>query len=203
MRSANPANAEGADPSGHHWVTRLDRLLRLPSSIRGGTAMAQNQDDMHWMRHALALARKADREPGMNPIGCVIVRNGKLLAQGGNEVGVLFDPTAHAEIVTIRRAGAALRDPELRAATLYTTLQPCGMCTMASIWAKVGRIVFGAGRDDVHPMYFEDRHLDTLDFIRDAYREDLTIVGGVLATECAALYVPPEANVPKEEQFNR
>ena len=57
----------------------------------------------------------------------------------------------------------------LRGAVLYTTLQPCGMCTMASIWAKIGRIVYGAGRDDVHDMYFEDRHLDTVNFIRDAY----------------------------------
>ena len=85
----------------------------------------------------------------------------------------------------------SLQYHELRGATLYSTLQPCGMCTMATIWAKIGRIVFGAGRDDVHPMYFEDRHLDTLDFIRDAYRDDLMLQGGVLAAECAALYVPP------------
>jgi tRNA(adenine34) deaminase len=164
--------------------------------------MAQD-DDTRWMRHALELARKADREPGMNPIGCVIVCDGRLLAEGGNEVGIRFDPTAHAEIVTIRRAGAALRNPELRGFTLYTTLQPCGMCTMASIWAKIGRIVYGAGRGDVHPMYFEARHLDTLDFIRDAYLDDLTIAGGVLAAECAELYVPRDAQVPKREQFNR
>ncbi len=113
------------------------------------------------------------------------------------------DPTAHAEIVTIRRAGEKLQSHELRDAVLYTTLQPCGMCTMASIWAKVGRIVFGAGRDDVHKMYFEDRHLDTLDFIRDAYRDDLSIDGGVLATDCAALYVRPDEPVPQAEQFNR
>ena len=93
--------------------------------------------------------------------------------------------------------------PELRGVVLYTTLQPCGMCTMASIWAKIGRIVFGAGRDDVHPMYFEDRHLDALDFIRDAFRDDLSLQGGVLAEECAGLYVPPGADVPKDQQFNR
>ncbi len=74
---------------------------------------------------------------------------------------------------------------------------------MASIWAKIGRIVYGAGRADVHAMYFEDRHLDTVDFIRDAFRGDLSLEGGLLAVECAALYVPPDADVPKEEQFNR
>ncbi|MDB5362865.1 MAG: nucleoside deaminase [Rhodospirillales bacterium] len=52
---------------------------------------------------------------------------------------------------------------------------------MASIWAGVGRIVFGVGREDVHEMYFEDRHLGTMDYIRDAYRNDLTIDGGACA----------------------
>jgi tRNA(adenine34) deaminase len=91
---------------------------------------------------------------------------------------------------------------ELRGATLYSTLQPCGMCSMASIWAKIGRIVYGAGREDVHRMYFEDRHLDTLDFIRDAYRDDLSVQGGVLAAACAALYHSPDESVPVEEQGN-
>jgi tRNA(adenine34) deaminase len=73
---------------------------------------------------------------------------------------------------------------------------------MASIWAKVGRIVYGAGRKDVHRMYFEDRSLDTVDFIRDAYRDDLLIEGGCLSRECAALYYGPNDNVPEDEQAN-
>jgi tRNA(Arg) A34 adenosine deaminase TadA len=52
-------------------------------------------------------------------------------------------------------AGASFENGELREATLYTALQPCGMCTTAAIWSKVGRNVFGAGREDVHKMYFE------------------------------------------------
>ena len=162
-----------------------------------------DQTDTKWMRRALDLARQGERRPGANPIGCVIVRDGVLLAEGCNEVDQRHDPTAHAEIVTIRRAGERVQSHELRGAVLYTTLQPCGMCTMASIWAKVGRIVFGAGRDDVHKMYFEDRHLDTLDFIRDAYRDDLSVEGGVLAAACAELYVGPNVAVPAAAQFNR
>lgn len=160
-------------------------------------------DDERWMRRAITLARTQGELPGHNPIGCVIVRDGEVIAEGTNRVDELYDPTAHAEIVTIRMAGKHLQSHELRGATLYTTLQPCGMCTMASIWAKVSRIVFGAGRDDVHAMYFEDRHLDTVDFIRDAFRNDLALEGGVAARECAALYVPPDAKVPEPEQFNR
>jgi tRNA(adenine34) deaminase len=74
---------------------------------------------------------------------------------------------------------------------------------MASIWAKIGRIVYGAGRDDVHEMYFEDRHLSAEDFIRDAFKDDISMEGGLLAQACAALYVPPGADVPKDQQFNR
>ena len=159
--------------------------------------------DEDWMRHALRLARLGNATAGANPIGCVLVLDNHLVAEGFNEVDLRHDPTAHAEIVTIRRAGEKLGTHELRGATLYSTLQPCGMCTMASIWGKLGRIVYGAGRDEVHSMYFEDRHLDTLDFIRDAFRDDLTLQGGVLASECARLYVPPDAKVPEKEQVNR
>jgi tRNA(adenine34) deaminase len=100
----------------------------------------------------------------------------------------------------MRRAGEKLACEDLRGAVLYTTLQPCGMCTMASIWAKIGRIVYGAGREDVHPMYFEDRHLDTVDFIRDTFRRDLSLAGGLMVGECAALYVGPYADVPQRSR---
>lgn len=160
-------------------------------------------DDERWMRRAIELAQQGEGREGANPIGCVIVRDGALLAEGFNEVDLRHDPTAHAEIVTIRRAGERLGCHEMRGAVLYTTLQPCGMCTMAAIWAKIGRIAFGAGRSDVHRMYFEDRHLNAGDFIRDAFRDDLALSGGVLRAECAGLYVAPEAEVPKAEQFNR
>jgi tRNA(adenine34) deaminase len=165
--------------------------------------MAWSDEDATWMRRAIALAREGNVEPGKNGIGCVIVLDGEPIGEGCNEVDLRHDATAHAEIVSMRRAGQRLQCHELRGAVLYTTLQPCGMCTMASIWAKVGRIVFGAGRDDVHSEYFEDRHLDTVDFIRDAFRNDLTLEGGLMVTECAALYVPPDADVPKDQQFNR
>jgi tRNA(adenine34) deaminase len=76
------------------------------------------------------------------------------------------------------------------------------MCTMASIWSKVRRVVYGAGREDVHKMYFEVRQIDTLDFVRKAYRDDIEIVGGCLRDECARLYYGPDDLVPREEQGN-
>jgi len=160
-------------------------------------------DDARYMRRAMELAQQGDRRPGASPIGCVIVLDGEIAGEGYNEVVIRHDPSAHAEIVAIRRAGEKLAQSELRGATLYSTLQPCGMCTMASIWAKIGRIVYGAERHQVHPMYFEDRHLDTMDFVRDAFREDLSVVGGLLGDECATLYVGPDEEVPRDEQYNR
>jgi len=76
------------------------------------------------------------------------------------------------------------------------------MCSMASIWAGISRIVYGAGRDDVHRMYFEDRHLNCNDFILDAFKDDLTITPSVLAADCAQLYYKPTDNPPRHEQAN-
>ncbi|MBY0611301.1 MAG: nucleoside deaminase [Beijerinckiaceae bacterium] len=161
-----------------------------------------NTHDEDFMRRAFDAATRTKRDGGNEPIGAVIVRDGKILAIGANEVTTSCDPTAHAEMVAIRQATSNLKSSDLRGATLYSTLQPCGMCTMAMIWSKVSRIVYGAGRDDVHQMYFEDRHMDTLDYINDAYRDDISLEGGVLKPECAGLYNPPEADVPVEEQGN-
>ena len=159
-------------------------------------------DDARFMRRAIALAREGDLAPGGNPLGCVIVMDGAIVGEAHNEVDAIPDPTAHAEMVAIRRAAKALNVKELRGATLYSTLQPCGMCSMASIWAKVGRIVYGAERHQVHEMYFEDRHLNVTDYIADAFKRDIVLRGGVLGEECAALYVGPDEPVPEAERVN-
>jgi tRNA(adenine34) deaminase len=164
--------------------------------------MADQNQDEDFMRRAIALASAGESLPGGGPIGCVIVRDGKIIGEGHNEVEANCDPTAHAEIVAMRRAGATLGGSRFEGATLFSTLQPCGMCSMASIWAGISRIVYGAERDQVHRMYFEDRNLDTMDFIRDAYKDDLRLQGGLLADECATLYYKPDDNPPLDEQAN-
>ena len=169
---------------------------------RADRETGMTSDDERWMRKAIALAKTKGNDPSDTPIAAIIVREGEVIAAETNRTAEDNDATAHAEICAFRAGGAHVGNMELRGATLYSTLQPCGMCTMASIWAKVGRIVYGAGRDDVHRMYFEDRNLDTMDFIRDAYRDDLSIEGGCLASECAALYYRPNDLVPAAEQGN-
>jgi len=154
------------------------------------------------MRRAIAVARSKGSDPASSPLGCVIVLDGREIAAERNQTHELPDATAHAEMMAIRRACEGTGELELRGATLYSTLQPCGMCTMASIWSKVGRVVYGAGRDDVHPMYFEARHVDTLSFIGDAYRDDIDIEGGCLREACSTLYYAPDAKLSPEEQAN-
>jgi tRNA(adenine34) deaminase len=154
------------------------------------------------MDQAIALARKGAGIEGASPIGCVIVLDGEVIGASHNEVGIQHDPTAHAEIVAIRRACAKRGSEDLRGAVLYSTLQPCGMCTMASIWAHIGRIVYGAGRADVHRMYFEDRHFDTMNFVLDAYRDDLVVIAGVEREACAELHYRPWDDPPADEQAN-
>ena len=156
----------------------------------------------YFMRQALGVATENGNDPALSPIGCVIVLDGEVLAIERNRVTEHHDATAHAEMLAIRKAGRQFEDGELRGAILYSTLQPCGMCTMASIWAKIGRVVYGAGKPDVHKMYFEARQVNTLDFVEKAYRDDIKIEGGVLREECARLYYHPGDNPPVNEQGN-
>ena len=164
--------------------------------------MTAAEEDERWMRRALSLARAARATAGASPIGCVIVRDGVVIGEGHNEVGLRHDPTAHAEIVAIRRACESLGVDDLRGATLYSTLQPCGMCAMASIWTSIGRIVYGAERRQVHRMYFEDRDIGVLDIIDNAWRDDVRVRRGVLSEACATLYWQPGDDPPREEQSN-
>lgn len=100
-------------------------------------------DHEAFMRAAIAEAR-AGAAKGNLPVGSVVVRGGQIVARGHNEVVSGSDPTAHAEVVALRRAGAALGTPLLTGCALYTTLEPCPMCAAALSWARIERVVIGA-----------------------------------------------------------
>jgi len=97
--------------------------------------------DSDFMQAALAQARLA-AEGGEVPIGAVVVREGAIVASGQNRVLRDLDPTAHAEIVALRAAGAAIGNYRLNGCTLYVTLEPCSMCAGAMIHARLDRLVF-------------------------------------------------------------
>jgi tRNA(adenine34) deaminase len=102
-------------------------------------------DDEHWMRHALDLAHRAQHEDDEIPVGAVLVSAaGEILGEGWNRNITESDPTAHAEVVAMRAAGAKLGNHRLIGTTLYVTLEPCAMCAMAMVHARVGRVVYGA-----------------------------------------------------------
>ena len=108
-------------------------------------ADALDSTEQRWMRHALALAERAQHEDDEIPVGALVVdAEGTLVAEGWNRNIAECDPSAHAEIVAMRRAGAAIGNHRLVGCTLYVTLEPCAMCAMAMVHARVARVVYGA-----------------------------------------------------------
>jgi tRNA(adenine34) deaminase len=99
--------------------------------------------DEDWMRQALDEAAACVEHDDV-PIGCVVVRDGELVASAGNERELRQDPTAHAEILALRSTGEAVGRWHLEGCTLYVTLEPCAMCAGAIVLGRVERVVFGA-----------------------------------------------------------
>jgi guanine deaminase len=108
------------------------------------------------MRRAIELAVENVRSARGGPFGCVIARGDAILAEGVNQVTSANDPTAHAEIVAIRRACEMLGRFELRGCLIYTSCEPCPMCLGAVYWARLDRLYFGATREDAARAGFDD-----------------------------------------------
>jgi tRNA(adenine34) deaminase len=135
-------------------------------------------DDRYYMQLALAQAEAA-AQADEAPVGAVIVRDNQILAAAHNAREALRDPTAHAEMIAITQAAAALASWRLEACTLYVTLEPCPMCAGAIVQARIPRVVYGAvdpKAGAVHSLY------QLLDDPRLNHRADVT--AGVLAEPC-------------------
>jgi len=137
--------------------------------------------DENWMKEALGCARRA-LELDEVPVGAVVVHDGKIVGRGFNRNIVDHDPTAHAEMMALREAGAALGNHRLGACELFATIEPCAMCAGALVHARIRRLIYGA--DDakagaVHSVMQVVNH--------PSLNHHMEIRGGVLAGECAEL----------------
>lgn len=110
---------------------------------RWGAVAISEKEDRRFMGVALEEARLAAAE-GEVPVGAVVVLDGAMVARAGNRTIAECDPTAHAEIVALRRAAAAIGNYRLVGAAIYVTIEPCAMCAGAMIQARVARLVYGA-----------------------------------------------------------
>lgn len=140
------------------------------------------EEDIFFMKQALKEARKA-YENGEVPVGAVIVQNNQILSRGHNQVELLMDPTAHAEIIALTAAFNFLGTKYLPDATMYITLEPCLMCAGALYWSKIGRIVYGA--EDIKNGY--KKYCSCNNTVQEPFHPKTLLESGILEEECALL----------------
>ena len=137
--------------------------------------------DELWMEEALRCAQRA-REAGEVPVGAVVVADGRIVGRGWNRILTDSDPTAHAEIIALREAGATVGNHRLGDCELFATIEPCAMCAGALVHARIRRLVYGA--DD--PKAGAVRSVvQVLNHPQMNHR--IEVRGGVLAGRCAEL----------------
>lgn len=112
--------------------------------------------DALFLARAVALSREHMEQGAGGPFGAVVALGGRMVAEGWNQVTSTNDPTAHAEVVAIRRACTALGRFDLSGATLYTSCEPCPMCLASALWARLDRIVYSNTRTDAADIDFDD-----------------------------------------------
>lgn len=133
------------------------------------------------MREAIREGRKA-LDSGDVPVGAIIVLNNRIIGRGHNQVELLNDPTAHAEMIAITSATATIGDKWLYDATLYVTVEPCAMCAGASILARIKRLVYGVQEIKT------GAHSSLFNLLNDPrLNHRIEVIPGVAKDECAAL----------------
>ena len=147
-----------------------------------------------FMKKAIAQAKKASYADEV-PVGCVIVKDGKVIARGRNNREKSNDPTAHAEIIAIRKAAKKFNSWRLLDCTLYVTLEPCPMCIGACVNARIKHVVFGAA--DSKAGYCGTLHNTAAD---PSLNHNIQVTGGIMAAECAQLLKDFFGNKRKKQE---
>ena len=143
--------------------------------------MIEAQSDADFMSEALRLAAKAHKADEV-PVGCVVVRAGKIIARAFNQVELLKDATAHAEMLALTQAEAAVGDWRLTDCDLYVTKEPCPMCAGAIVHTRIRRVIFGCADPRAGAA---GSIINLLQLPQLNHRCQIT--AGVLQTECAAI----------------
>ncbi|HMH68783.1 MAG TPA: tRNA adenosine(34) deaminase TadA [Pinirhizobacter sp.] len=139
-------------------------------------------NDETWMRRALSLAEHARDAEGEVPVGAVLVLNDEAVGEGWNRNIGTHDPTAHAEIEALRSAGRKLANYRIPGSTLYVTLEPCAMCAMAIVHARVARVVYGATDPKTGAA---GSVFDTL--VSEHHNHRVAVDGGLMAEEASSM----------------
>ncbi len=137
--------------------------------------------DIDFMRLAIAEAEQGALQ-GEVPVGAVLVLDGKIIGRGFNQPILSHDPSAHAEMVAIRKAAEALGNYRLPGSTLYVTLEPCTMCAGLLVHSRIARLVFGASEPRAGAVISRAQVLD-----QSWMNHRMQVEGGVLAEECGAM----------------
>jgi tRNA(adenine34) deaminase len=156
------------------YIEMIDEIIEPSGSF--------SDEDVQHMQRALQLAAHARDAENEVPVGAVLVQGGEIIGLGWNRNITLHDPTAHAEIQAMRAAGAKLANHRLSGATLYVTLEPCSMCAMAMIHARIDRVVYAAADPKTGAA---GSVFDTL--ISERHNHRINVAGGLLAEESASL----------------
>ena len=135
-------------------------------------------EDEKWMKIAISEANLAINK-GEIPVGAVLIQDGKLIAKAHNQPILNHDPTAHAEVEVLRKAGKKLKNYRLSRSTLYVSLEPCAMCLGAIMHARVERVVFGAS-DPKSGVCGSCINLSK----EKIFNHEILLLGGVLEDEC-------------------
>ena len=115
--------------------------------------------DIGFMREAVRLSiENVERGLG-GPFAAVVVKDGKIIATGTNQVTATHDPTAHAEVVAIRKACAVLNSFQLEGCEIYASCEPCPMCLGAIYWARLDKLFFGNSKEDAAGIHFDDQFI--------------------------------------------
>jgi tRNA(adenine34) deaminase len=169
-------------PSRRAVIAGFACAAALPVTQLAAAPAPASAEDERFMRIAIDEARQADF-----PFGAVIVRDGAIIARGRNLGRTERDPTAHGEMVAIRRCLADHGPEALRGSTLYTSGEPCAMCMGAILWCRVGRLVFAASVTQLASK-IDQIMLSSAEVAAKAPFVPITITGGVLADEAMQLF---------------